>query len=211
MADNYFVTEDLLTVPFRISYPNLFTPVPRSKDTPDKLLYSATAIFSATDHGLVELRRLAKRAIEGLWTSDKAKWPPLLAALDLKNYLSLTGKDGWPLRDGASQKGAGYGPGTVSVKMTANVDFKPLVVDQHTHDVLDKTKLQSGMICRAVVQACAYRLPSSSGVKFSLRVVQIVKDDGVRFGGGGDNSAARALLTPVETGEDDPNNYGEDL
>ena len=202
-------TEPKLTGNFRLAFPSIFKPTPKSKDSPDKLAYQATMVFAANDPALLDLRKMVKAAIVEKWGEDKAKWPPTLRALDLKSYLSLTGKDGFPLRDGSTVNWAGAGPGTVVVKATANPDYPPKVVDQRKDDILDKSKILSGMICRAVVRPFAYDRPDSKGVSFGLNIIQLVKDDGVRFGGG-DNSSYMDQLTPIEGGEDDPNNYQND-
>lgn len=210
MAHKNYAGESLLTGNFRGSYLNVFTSVYRDPKKPENgKIFQATAVFAADDPFLLELRKAAKAAIVGMWGPEKAKWPPFLAAVDLKNYLTLTGKDGWPLRDGASQKGTGYGPGTVTVKFSCNENYPPKVVNQKKDDVLDKSLVQPGMIYRAVVQPVAYQHDQGAGVKFSLQILQIVKDDGVRFGGG-DNSKALELLGALEGGEDDPNNYQND-
>ena len=202
-------TEPKLTGNFRLAFPSIFKPTPKNKDFPDKLAYQATMVFAANDPALLDLRKMVKAAIVEKWGEDKAKWPPTLRALDLKSYLSLTGKDGFPLRDGSTVNWAGAGPGTVVVKATANPDYPPKVVDQRKDDILDKSKILSGMICRAVVRPFAYDRPDSKGVSFGLNIIQLVKDDGVRFGGG-DNSSYMDQLAPIEGGEDDPNNYQND-
>lgn len=202
-------TEPKLTGNFRLAFPSIFKPTPKSKDFPDKLAYQATMVFAANDPALLDLRKMVKAAIVEKWGEDKAKWPPTLRALDLKSYLSLTGKDGFPLRDGSTVNWAGAGPGTVVVKATANPDYPPKVVDQRKDDILDKSKILSGMICRAVIRPFAYDRPDSKGVSFGLNIIQLVKDDGVRFGGG-DNSSYMDQLAPIEGGEDDPNNYQND-
>lgn len=202
-------TEPKLTGNFRLAFPSIFKPTPKSKDFPDKLAYQATMVFAANDPALLDLRKMVKAAIVEKWGEDKAKWPPTLRALDLKSYLSLTGKDGFPLRDGSTVNWAGAGPGTVVVKATANPDYPPKVVDQRKDDILDKSKILSGMICRAVIRPFAYDRPDSKGVSFGLNIIQLVKDDGVRFGGG-DNSSYMDQLAPIEGGEDDPNTYQND-
>lgn len=194
---------------FRLAFPSLFKPTPKSKDHPEKLAYQATMVFQAGDPALMDLRKMIKAAIVEKWGEDKVKWPPVLRSLDIKTFLSMTGKDGFPLRDGATVNWAGAGPGTVVVKASANADYPPKVVDQKKDDIIDKSKILSGMVCRAVVKAFAYDRPDSKGVSFSLNIVQLVKDDGVRFGGG-DNSQYLDQLGAIEGGEDDPKNYQDD-
>ena len=208
--------EKIVTGPFRLAFPTLFEP--RAFTDGSKPKYSIVMLFPKNGEsllpkiggpGIMELRKLAMAAVKEKWGEDKAKWPPTLRALDLKSYLSLTGKDGFPLRDGSTVNWAGAGPGTVVVKATANPDYPPKVVDQRKDDILDKSKILSGMICRAVIRPFAYDRPDSKGVSFGLNIIQLVKDDGVRFGGG-DNSSYMDQLAPIEGGEDDPNNYQND-
>lgn len=209
----YFSTKEFPTSNFRISYPNVFTPAPRQKDKPDELAYQLTAIFQANDPFLMELRKLCKEALIGTFGEDKAKWPGVLSMIQLKDYLSLTGKDGWPLRDGQAVKSQGAGPGTVVVKMTANTDYKPKVVDQNLNDILDKEKIKGGMICRAVIQCVGYDNggDKGQGVKITPIIVQLVKDDGTRFSAGVDTTAAMSHLTTIEDSSDNPDNYGDDI
>ena len=202
-----FTTPDLLTGNFRISYPTLFKPRPRSAQTPDKLGFQSTMVFDADDPAVMEIRKLIKAAIVGQWSEDKAKWPATLRAIDMKTYVSLTGKDGWPIRDGATNNA---GAGMVTIKASSTEAYPPMVVDQRKQEILDESAIRAGMICRAVVCAWAYDRPDSKGVSLTLKIVQLVKDDGVRYGGA-DNRQAMDMLSAIEDGSDDPNNYGDDL
>ena len=206
-----FTTNDIVTGNFRISYPSLFTPRYRVAHTvavpnPPKG-FQATMIFDANDPAVLEIRKLLKAAIVGQWSEDKAKWPATLRAINMKTYASLTGKDGWPIRDGST---VSSGPGTVSIKASSTEAYPPMVVDQRKQELLTEDSIRPGMICRAVVCAWAYDRADSKGVSLTLKVVQLVKDDGVRFGGA-DNSQAAAMLGTVEDGSDNPNNYPDDL
>lgn len=209
----YHTTKEFLTGNFRISYPSLFTATPRSKDNPDKLAYQLTAIFPANDPFLLELRKKCKEALIGVFGENKENWPSPLNIIKLADYLSLTGKDGWPLRDGGSIKGQGAGPGTVTVKMTANEDYRPKVVDQAMKDIIDRDKIKGGMICRAVIQCVGFDngAQNGQGVKITPIIVQLVKDDGVRYSSGVDQSAAMTHLTTIEDSSDNPENYGDDI
>ena len=205
------ITEDLVTGPFRLAFPSLFKPTSKSKNNPDKLAYQATMVFKSDDPFVKEIRKLIKQAMVLKWGEDKAKWPAALREMNLGTHLSAANKDGFPIRDGRLVDWNGAGPGTVFIKATSNPDYPPKVVNQNKDDILDKSAIMSGMICRAVIYAYGFS-NESQGVTFGLRIIQLVKDDGARFAGG-DNSGAMDKLDKLpgaEAGADDPSSYQDD-
>jgi len=156
---------------FRLSFPNLFEPKPRKGDA-SKLQYSITMLFpKGTD--LSVLKNLAVKAITDKW-GPRDKWPANLRVLDLKNFLTISGKDGWPFRDGDAQAYDGYA-GMISVP--ARGDNRPVVVDKFVNPIIDKDEVYPGCWCHASVTAYAWDNSGNRGVSFGLLGVQKVKDD----------------------------------
>jgi hypothetical protein len=167
--------ESVVTPEGRVSFPYLF------KQRPPMMLngkpmgepkYSLTLLFpKSTD--LTALKRMAYNAVVEKWGQDRAKWPANLRGLDLVNYLSPTGKDGWPFRDGDARDVTGYA-GMISI--TATSKERPGVVDQNVQPILDESKLYAGCYARAQLIAFAFDHNGSRGVSFGLQNVQFVRD-----------------------------------
>lgn len=181
------MSESIVTLPFRLAFPEVFEPVASSEDSTKKK-YSITMLFpkdgelipNMPGDGLMELRKLALAAIKEKWGEDKAKWPPDLKALDPKTALSSTGKDGWPLRDGDLVEWDGF-EGMAFVR--ASSQFRPGVVNGKLRPIMSEDDVFGGLICRAQVNAYGYDTNGSKGVAFGLSNLQILKDDGTSFGG----------------------------
>ncbi len=123
---------------------------------------------------------MALAALKAMWGDDKAKWPANLKALDFKSSLSPNGKDGWPVRDGDMVEWDGF-EGQVFIRATSQ--FMPGVVNAKLQPILDKSEVYGGLICRAQVNCFAYDNAGNKGVSFGVNNLQILKDDGVAFGG----------------------------
>ena len=126
--------------------------------------------------------------------------PVTFQANDLRTYLSVNGKCGWPFRDGDYQPYEGYS-GMISVK--ASTTQRPGVVDMNVQPIISEEDFYPGCWARATVTVWPYDV-ESLGVKFTLQNVQKVRDD-ARLGGAVSN--AEDDFTPV-SGADDPANYG---
>ena len=179
----------ITTKPVRIAFPEIFTPVAQRNG---KLKYSCVLIFEPGSEAGREIRKALHDAILEAHP-DKAKWPPVLRNSDLKTFASLTGKDGWPVRDGNAVTWQGFADKEF-IKVTSNADGlksrPPYVVDRNRQEVLDSKELFGGLIVRARISCKYYNFRdetgSSQGVSAYISGIQIIKDDGVRFGTYGD-------------------------
>lgn len=180
--------DSIITAPFRLAFPEVFTAKASVQGGKEK--FSITMLFpkdlknplipNMAGDGILEIRKLALAAIKDKWGEDKAKWPSKIKGLDLKNYVSPTGQDGWPIRDGDLVEWDGFA-GTLFLR--ASSQFPPGIVDQKLHPIIDKNAVFGGLICRAQVNAFAYDTTGNVGVSIGLNNFQILKDDGVMFGG----------------------------
>jgi hypothetical protein len=180
-------TENIITVPFRLAFPEVFEPKAMKGSTNAK--FSITMLFpkdgsslipAMPGNGVLELRKLALVATKEKWGEDKAKWPANLKSVDFKNYVSPTGKDGWPLRDGDMFDWDGF-PGCIFTR--ASSQFQPGLVNSKLQPVINKSDVYGGLICRAQINAYAYDSNGNKGVTFGLNNLQILKDDGTIYGG----------------------------
>jgi len=131
----------------------------------------------------IQLRRAAVTACKEKWGDDKTKWPGILRAIDPLTHVSMNGKDGWPIRDGNTVSWDGF-KGVFFAKAGANADRKPGVVDAMRNHITEPSKVYGGLIARAQINAFAYEHKTGGpGVSFGLNHLQIIKDDGTRFGG----------------------------
>lgn len=197
MAKKMFATEPDVFGPFRLSFPDVFVPRAAAENAPEK--YAITMLFPkdksnilpevAYFKGEMDLRKLAYAALTGQWGKDRTKWPGTMQVLfgnpqtgnsNLQTYLSPTGKDGWPFRDGdhVADKYDGYAD-HIFVRATS---FRvPGVVDNNTQRIMDPNSVYGGLICLAQVNAYCYEAGGTPGVTFGLNHLQILKDDGVSF------------------------------
>lgn len=158
------VRTKIVTPEFRLSFPAVWEPKASFKGTDPK--YSIRMLFAKTED-IRELKKLAFDTIVGQWGNDKAKWPGNLRTLNLGTFLSTTGKDGWPFRDGDSQSYDGYA-GCVVVGATAK--DRPGVVDNKLKPIIDKDDLYAGCYCRASITAFAFEKRNEQGVIISQGV-----------------------------------------
>lgn len=191
----------IVTPEFRLSFPAVWAPKAGPDGGEEK--YRIVMLFPKTED-IRSLKKLAFDAIVEKWGPDKAKWPANLRNPDLKTYLSPTGKDGWPFRDGDSQSLDGYA-GCVFVAATSKQ--QPGVVDGKLKPIIEKDDLYAGCYCRASITAFAYDKAGNKGVSFGLQNIQKIRD-GESFSG---RSRAEDDFEPI-TGEDfpewdNPDNY----
>lgn len=181
------MSEAIITAPFRLAFPEVFEP--KSSVEGGKEKYSVTMLFpkdgsnlipSMPGDGITAIRKLLAAAITEKWGQDKAKWPASIKALDLKTYVSATGKDGFPLRDGDAVEWDGFA-GQLFIR--ASSQFQPGMVDAKLKPIIDRNAIFGGLICRAQVNAFAYDNAGNRGVTLGLSNLQILKDDGTVFGG----------------------------
>lgn len=179
----------IVTGPFRLAFPQVFEAKASVEGGKEK--FSITMLFPKSGesfipsmpytaaNGLVALRKLALDAVKEKW-GEKEKWPGLFKTMDFKTYISPNGKDGWPIRDGESVEWDGFAS---NFFVRASSQFQPGLVDAKLQPVLDKQAFYGGLICRAQINCFAYDNAGNKGISFGVNNVQILKDDGVTFGG----------------------------
>lgn len=180
-------TESIITLPFRLAFPEVFTAKKATVDSKEK--YSINMLFPKdgspllpimAGNAVLELRKLAFTAIKLMWGEDKTKWPAQFRVMDFANYVSPNGKDGWPFRHGDEVDWEGY-DGTIFVRAASQ--FKPGVVDSKLQAVISPSDIFGGLICRAQVNAFGYDQQGNKGVAFGLSNLQVLKDDGTVYSG----------------------------
>lgn len=159
----------ITTCPSRIAFPQLVEPDEQFGK------YSCCLIFAPTE--TAEIRAALRQAlIEDI--PDQKKWPPIFRNIDMDTYLSATGKDGWPLRDGNAVSWDGFG-GKVFLK--ASSKYQPVVVDANKN-IIQPDLIKSGMLVRARLAIKTYEVSGSRGIGVYVQAIQLLLDDGVRFG-----------------------------
>lgn len=170
---------------FRVSFPQLWESK-RYKE--GALKWSVTMLFPENTD-LTPLKRACKEAIVNRWGAEKAKWPANLALIDLKTYLSVSGKDGWPFRPGGCKSYDGYAD-TVFAKATSNDDGEhqpPVVVYPDLTPMTEPRNLYAGCWAEAIVLAHAFDDGDGNrGISLLVQSVHKVRDD-EPFGGGRGN------------------------
>ena len=208
------MAEKIVTGPFRLAFPKVFEPSAAVKGGKEK--YSITMLFPKDGEsllpkvggpGLKELRKALFEAAKEKWGEDKAKWPSNLRNINFAEYVSLNGKDGFPVRDGDAAEWEG-GAGHWYIK--ASSDSQPGIVDAKLNAVLDKSDVFGGLICRAQISAFAYEPDGNKGVSFGLSNVQILKDDGTCYGGGGQQKPEEVFDAFGDAGAADPSSSDDD-
>lgn len=152
---------NVLTPPFRVSYPNVFKP--RHNDLNGKDEYSVVALFKKGED-LSALKKAAEAAVIEKWGSDKSKWPTNLRSpfRDQKERA----------KDGALP--AGYEEGAIFINLKSSQ--RPGVVDQKVQDIIDESDFYAGCYARATIGAYAYDQKGNRGVAFGLGNIQKVKE-----------------------------------
>jgi hypothetical protein len=195
-------TENIITGPFRLAFPEVFTPKAGMEGGKEK--FSITMLFpkdnsllipSLGGDGVTPIRKLLVAAIKEKWGEDKAKWPAQFKTMDFKTFVSLAGKDGWPIREGDAVEWDGFG-GNVFIRAASQ--YQPGLVNAKRAPIIAKQEVFGGLICRAQVNAYAYDTAGNKGVTLGLNNLQILKDDGTTFGGR--SNPAEAFDSFGETG-----------
>lgn len=156
----------------RLAFVSVFRP--KKQPGGEKLKYEATVLIPKGDkEALKPFLRAAKAAIIGRWGDDKKKWPANLRAIDMNTFLSVTGKDGWPLRDGDSQHYDGFA-GMISIKCSN--ERKIQVVNRDRNPIMDEEEIYSGMWGQVLGVSYAWDNSGNRGVSFSLDAVRKLKD-----------------------------------
>jgi len=169
----------LITPEGRVSFPTVFEPRAFAQGGDAK--YGVTLLFDKDSADLSDLRKAAIQAVTDKWGPDKAKWPANLRSHDLSTYLSPTGKDGWPFRDGDLQGYDGY-ENTVSVKFSSKT--KPGLVDRAVMPIVSQEEFYAGCYARVQCAPFAFDTSGNRGVTFMLNHIQKTRD-GEAFSGKG--------------------------
>lgn len=173
------MSKKIVTPAGMVSFPAIFEP--NRFDETAKPKYSVTLAFKKAYVDLAPLREAIKSAVVEKWGQDRSKWPVNLRKINFDTYLSPTGRDGWPLRDGDEQGRPEY-EGTVTVKFSST--RKPLVYGRGLNILTDQEaeEIYPGCFCRVQAAAYAYDVSGSKGITFALDAVQKIAD-GERIGG----------------------------
>ena len=175
MADEKEKSRTIVTPEFRLAFPEVF--VPKAAPNSTREVYSINMLFDKTAD-LKNLRLLLRDAIIAKWGEDQSKWPAVLGKAKLATAVGIKG---WPIRDGDEVTWPGY-PGNLFAR--ASTTFQPQVIDRAKNEILDKNAIFGGLLCRAAVNAFAYDNSGNKGVSLGLSILQVLKDDGTRYGGG---------------------------
>ena len=173
----------LTTKKFRAAFVTLVEP---ESVLGGKVKYSVTMLFDKDDdEAMMQIRKAMHDVVKETWGPDKAKWPSTLRNIDFKTYVSPNGKDGWPIRDGDTATWNGFA-GCFFIKASCNGEGPkakpPVVVDRQRRPIMDRGVIEAGMICAAAIQVATYDTNGNRGVTCYLSGVQLVEDDGVRYG-----------------------------
>lgn len=190
------MAQRIVTPEARFSYPFLFEA--RENMSGDKKQFSVQLMWPKTQD-LSDLRKAAVEAVKEKWGADKAKWPGILKTQNLAQYLSTTGQDGWPFRDGDAM-GKPETEGMVVLTVKSNEDRRPKVVDHNVQPVIDPADIYGGCYGRVSIMPFAYDANGKKGVSFGLGNVQKTKD-GESFGAGAVKPEDE--FGPVATGEEE--------
>jgi hypothetical protein len=149
----------VLTIEFRLSFPNLFEP---KADDKGVMKYGCAMLFPKSAD-LSALKAAASAAGEKKWGADRTKWPKPLRT---------------PFRDGNEKEYDGYKD---HIYVGCSSSTKPGMVDHAVKPITDPSVLYAGCYCRATVAAYGYDKNGNKGIAFSLHNVQKLRD-GAPFG-----------------------------
>lgn len=154
---------NVMTPPFRVSYPNVFKAKFNKLSNKDE--YSVVALFPK-DADLSVMKAAAEAAVEEKWGKDKTKWPQKLKS---------------PFRDQGERADEetgnlpnGYEKGAVFINLKSKQ--RPGVVDAQVNDIINEADFYAGCWARATVSCYAYDQAGNKGVAFGLTNLQKVKD-----------------------------------
>jgi Enterobacter phage Enc34, ssDNA-binding protein len=175
----------LLTPYAVLSFPNLFTPKPRSEG--GEPVYSAALLFDVTAQQSKEYKAMQTACID----AAKAKWGANVKV----DQVAM------PFRDAAEKadKYAGYEEGVMFINPWTKQ--KPGIVDARLQDVLTPEEVYAGQIVRAQVSPFAWQNSGKKGVSFGLHHIQIVKHDAPRIDGRVAASKAFTAIDDIDADE----------
>ena len=183
----------------RVSYPHLFEAKDNfsktAKEFSIQISWPKTQDLTAFRGALLEAMR------EKYGANQATKWPVQFRKRDMMQYLSETGQDGWPLRDG-DVSGRPELDGCVYATFKSPADRRPKVVDHDVQPILDPSEVYGGCYARVSVNCYASDKCGSGkgGVSAGLGNVQKTKD-GESFGAGAVKPEDE--FGPVATGEEE--------
>ena len=170
----------LLTPRFRVSFPDVFEKRVFQGQGPDSGRYACTALFEGFE--VKDGKTLI--IVPGSWVeSEKAKWKALLAecnrvSIDVfKKPMKDLDRGAYklPFHRGEEKEYAGYGPGVVSVTMSAK-NFKPNVVDQRDLGTpIGPEEFYAGCYARASVTPFAFN-NIGKGIALGLNSLKKLQD-----------------------------------
>jgi hypothetical protein len=163
-----------------LSFPNLFTPKPKTDAPGAKAVYSCSLLFDAAARKTPEWKALQQAYVD----AARAKWGP---AIDLKSLAEF------PFRDGALKEYAGYGPGIIYI--SASSEYEPGVVDGRLQKIIDPKLVYAGAIVLAGLSPYAWTFSGKKGVSFGLNGIQIVDSTAPRIDG---RVPAEKMFSPLE-------------
>lgn len=174
--------EHITTGPIRVSFPNVF--VAKSVLGGDPT-FSITMMFDKKNKDqMTDLKKIHKMAE----LAFKDKWPDPKKA----PRVPLLGDDKSPIKDADKNKNSQGVPlneknpeyaGHYILRASCKEDYPPTVIDRSRQEILKKSEIYGGCICRVNFNAFAYDHTMNKGVTFGLNGVQ-KWEDGESFGGG---------------------------
>jgi hypothetical protein len=163
-----------------LSFPQLFTPKPRSEGA--EPVFSCSLLFAPAEQKTAEFKAM-QNAVLAL---AKDKFPNI----PVKSLML-------PFRDAEEKAYVGYEAGMLYISPWSK--YKPGIVDVRLQDVLDPAEVWAGQIVRANILPFAWTNSGKKGISFGLNHIQLIKKDAPRIDG---RAAANKVFETVE-GEDD--------
>lgn len=181
----------LLSIPCRISFANLASP--RKIPNGDETAYSVECRVDKKDEKTIfAIRKAIRDAVVQKFGEEKKQWPATcrMPTFSFNEYLSTTGQDGFPLRDGDSKEDEAYhGQVYLSAKDKKNRPRCGKMIDAKKYTLFApdeiEEQLYSGCYANVLVSFFGfYHVPTSKkGVGVGL-VAVMKTGEGERLGGG---------------------------
>lgn len=171
----------MLTPKGILSFPNLFSPKPRSEGA--EPCYSCAILFDADARATKEYKALEDACVRV--AQEKFGKDVKMSTVTM------------PFRDGNEKDYAGY-PGTMFISPWTKQ--KPGVVDKNVEPIIDPSEVYAGNVVIASVTPFAWTASGRKGVSLGLQHVQVVKA-GERIDG---RASAEATFKPVDDDENTP-------
>ena len=150
------MSTSILTPTAILSFPQLFTPRPRSEGA--KPVYSCSLLFDDEAQATAEYKAMQQATID----AAKAKFG---ANVNLKQVM-------FPFRDAGEKTYTGYEPGMTFINPWS--ETPPTVVDEQVQDVINPNLIYAGQNVRAYLVAKGWLNSGKKGVSFYLNGVQII-------------------------------------